>query len=94
MEFRLVFGVIEYIQLVTSLRTDRTENAAYISSSIVVCVSVAADTCLSSRYPAEDNFFWLHYSRFQVSCHNTLRFKPVFLHSLDDTETSAVDLSS
>jgi hypothetical protein len=66
-----------------SLGTDRTENAASNSFSVVACVSAAAITwrllshCLTTGvfirlFPSNGSLRWLHNSGFQQTCHNTL----------------------
>jgi hypothetical protein len=49
--------------LLFSRGTYRIENAV-ASNSIVALVSVSRDTCLSSRYLAVGDFFWLYYACF------------------------------
>jgi hypothetical protein len=53
-----------------NLSMDCIENTVSKSLSIVVCVSVATETCLPSCYYTLNSFFRLHYSGFQMSCHN------------------------
>jgi hypothetical protein len=55
-----------------SLSTDLTENTFSNISSIVACVSVAAEMFLTSRYHATGDLFWLHYSGFQMSRHTNI----------------------
>jgi hypothetical protein len=61
-----------------NLDTDRLENTASNSSSIVACVSVAAVTWLGCRgnvftgtLPRNDRLFWLRNPGFERTCHNT-----------------------
>jgi hypothetical protein len=54
---RLLFSLVS---LLYSIGTDRIENTTSNSSSVITCVSVAAEKCLSSCYQAMAVFFPYH----------------------------------
>jgi hypothetical protein len=79
--WRLLLLTLGGVVLVVSMVTNRIENTASKSSSIVTCVSVAAVTwfsCCAKDFteplPSNGRLFWLHNSGFEQTCHNSIIF--------------------
>jgi hypothetical protein len=71
-----------HVSFLYNFGKDRIEIATSKISPIVVCLFVAAETCLASRCLAMDVsavLFWMHTSSIQTSCHNIYRHMDIFL---------------
>jgi hypothetical protein len=68
-------SLLDQLRLVSLyiLGTYHMEDTASSSSSIVAFLSMTVALHLLSHYLAADNFFWLHYPAFQVSCYSNLK---------------------
>jgi hypothetical protein len=59
------------LRYITSVRT--AQKRSFAVTPLLLChVFVTAETLLSCRCLATDDFFWLHYSGLHVSCHSIL----------------------
>jgi hypothetical protein len=69
-DFSISKNTIAVDMLLLKFNITWSTSFTHYSLSVVVCVSVATETCLPSHYHTMDSFFRLPYSGFQLLCHN------------------------